>query len=170
MNFLSRVTGCYRVISDVTRRLTYDEAYAMHRKQWFEGKHKEWGNDESDYNFPYGSQYEDEGFVEVKIPSKDIETITGPDVAGDRTRQRVERYKNILKEKGERSMGPIWVSAGRKLRDGTISRSLDFKEPFSALDGNHRAQAAKELGHATQDAIMPASHWKAYTEGTIVRK
>lgn len=170
MKFLERVTNRYRVTSDVTRRLTYAEAEAMHRKQWFEGKHKEWDDDESYYHFPYSDKYEDEGFVEVKIPSKDIETVTGPDMAGSKTRQRVERYKEILKKKGERSMGPIWVSAGYRQQDGTIRRNPDYKEPFSALDGNHRAQAAKELGHAVQDAIMPASHWKAYTEGTIVRK
>jgi hypothetical protein len=67
-------------------------------------------------------------------------------------------------------MGSLWVSAGRQKNDGTIERQTDqgLRPSFSALDGNHRLKAAQELGHPTQIAILPASHWKAYKEGAVV--
>jgi len=154
MSFLSKVQA------KTTTHLTYDEAMRRHKKQWLEGKHKEWGDLENDYFFPYGDQYKQEGFVRVEIPTKDIETVA-------HNRKRIEQYKEILKRQGEKSMGELWVSAGRKLNDGTIQRHAD-RLTFSALDGNHRLKAAQELGHPMQDVIMPASHWKAHQDGAVL--
>ena len=144
----------------VLKQLSYQKAEQLHKKQWLEGKHKEWQETEADHFFPYGDQYRDEGFVEVEIPTKDIESVA-------HVRKRIDQYKEILKKQGEKSMGPLWISAGRKMKDGSIQRHTD-RLSFSALDGNHRLKAAQELGHPTQFAIMPMSHWKAYKEGSVV--
>jgi len=144
----------------VLKRFSFHEAERLHKKQWLEGKHKEWGDDEHDYFFPYGDQYKSESFVEVEIPTKEIESVA-------HTRKRIEQYKEILKERGEKSMGSLWVSAGMKMKDGTIQRSSG-RLSFSALDGNHRLKAAQELGHPLQIVIMPESHWDAYTKGSVV--
>lgn len=140
--------------------LSFKDAMHLHRMQWFKGKHKEWGDTEDDYFFPYGEQYKQERFVKVEIPAKDIETVA-------HNRKRIDQYKEILKKQGEKSMGELWVSAGRKMKDGSIQRYAD-RLTFSALDGNHRLKAAQELGHTKQNVIMPESHWKAYQDGNIL--
>ena len=145
------------------KHLSYQEAEQLHKKQWLEGKHKEWGDAEEDHFFPYGDQYKKDGFVEVEIPTKDIESAA-------HDRKRIDQYKEILKKQGEKSRGSLWVSAGRQKNDGTIVRQTDQgrRPSFSALDGNHRLKAAQELGHPTQIAILPATHWKAYKGGAVV--
>jgi 8-oxo-dGTP pyrophosphatase MutT (NUDIX family) len=146
---------------EVAEEIPFDAAVAMHKKQWLSGKHKEWGEGESDHHFPFSHRHDNQPFVRVLVPTKDIDASAGE--------SRVHKYKKILNEQGPGRMGPAWVTAGRTFNDGSIHRDAD-QSHFSALDGNHRVKAAQELGHQNHEVIMPKAHWEAYKAGKIIRK
>jgi len=101
--------------------------------------------------FPFGIRYHEENFIVRKINVKDLRPSTQrPEI--------VEKYKSILSE--EKPVDPIWCSVGRKMKDGNIQRF--YHKYVEIKDGNHRAQAAKELGLKQIDAVLPESHWEVY--------
>lgn len=129
--------------------MNFTEARKLHKHQYFGGKNRDMSLE--DYEFPYNFLYEEETFIEKKIP---IEMLEMQYVDS----KRVDKYKKIDIEK----MGPSWLLFGKKLKDGTISRFWHLK--FYVIDGNHRAKAQHELGRLTIPAIMPKSHYDLYIE------
>ena len=54
-------------------------------------------------------------------------------------------------------MEPIWVSVGKKLKDGTVVPNQDLV--LRTIDGNHRVTALKKLKKETVIAYIPESHY-----------
>ena len=139
---------------NIKKEISFSQGLKLHKKQWSQGKHKEWGDGEDDYiAFFDKPQYAEDGFVLVEIPFKHVDLVDTSDVG------RVDRYKQILKDK---DMGPSWGVFGRFTSNGGWRPPHENK--VSILDGNHRGQAAKSLGRNTLNVIMPKVAFEKYKE------
>jgi hypothetical protein len=102
-------------------------------------------------NFPFGFRYENESFV---VNDMEVSRLLP-------SCQRPEILKNYkLKFLNSIHIEPIWCSVGRKLKSGEVNKYQHHHVHIE--DGNHRSQAAKDLGIKFIKAIMPESHWRAY--------
>ncbi len=128
--------------------MTYKEAEAL-----FSEKRKQGRCGENPGTFPYGPNYYDDSFIELEIPLDFIreEKVSYIDV--------VDRYTALLEDQAL-DLGPIWASAGKRLKDG--STHLNWDSLIEIRDGNHRVAAYKKVGRKKIKAIMPQSHYKIW--------
>jgi hypothetical protein len=119
--------------------IPYETAAAMHRKQWFEGKHS--GQSPRQYSPPLREEGTDDSYVLAEIPVGRLNFVyANPD--------RVEKYIGILREQG--TMGPSWGKFNG--RSGKVF----------LFDGNHRAAAAAALEYPTVPVMMPYVDYLRY--------
>ena len=127
----------------------YEIAKALYQKQHFEGRNCR--KERSRWVFPYGKCYIDEKFVEVEIPVDElISRVVDPHL--------IPAYIKIIKTQG--SMGPAWVTLGKKMRNGEFQPRYENK--FWVRDGNHRVESYKKMGLPKMPVIMPESHYFYY--------
>lgn len=132
--------------------LSFIDANKYYFKQFYGGrKASKKELEESFYKFPFGYDYWHESFVEVDIPiSLIVITLRKPVL--------VEQYAEDIKN-GQK-LPAIWVSIGRKLKNGKVI--LSWNRQIKILDGFHRTAAHKKLGYKTIKAIMPLSHYEFF--------
>lgn len=125
--------------------MTYVEASAQYRRQFYSGRKS--GKPEGNYVFPFGCRYRDDWFVEVELP-----------IAWFSPRPRcpelVPDYAARMESGAE--LPPVWVSLGRKFKDGSVTPFWDRKPVL--LDGNHRMLAGQLAGLVKIKAVIPESH------------
>lgn len=126
-----------------TAKSTYETAFYM-------GRNKGLNN----CVFPYGSMYESDTFVKVRLHTKLLRQHKRTNI------DTAKAYKDIMKRK---DMGLLWVSVGRKMRSGDIHPNFDLL--LEVKDGNHRLAAHKMLGHEDVVCYMPESHYKYLNSG-----
>ena len=137
-----------RVLEDLIKMLTYLEARHMFQQAYWSGRNK---GKLAVNKFPFGQRYICTMFRYVEVPLDLLESKTSqPEI--------VPNY--MLAIKAGDSFPPIFISMGRLLRDGKICKFDKIK----ICDGNHRVQAAKNLGQKTITALIPHSHMEAYDE------
>lgn len=131
--------------------MTYKEAEALFYEKRTQGR-----CGESPGTFPYGYNYCDDAFIEIEI-LLDCLRQEKPEY-----KEVVDRYVALLADPSL-DLGPIWASAGKRLKDG--STHLNWDHLIEIKDGNHRVAAYKKVGRETIKAIMPQSHstlWRTY--------
>lgn len=132
-----------------------DEARALHRAQFFEGKHR--GEEARHYFWPYDvmDNKPRTNFVLVEVPLDHVDALATSD-------ERAERYAEILRES---DMGPSWGGCLNKSM-GVTRRKLEEHNPqiIGLLDGNHRAVAARMNGYPTIEVWMPEPAYQNYLE------
>ena len=93
--------------------------------------------------------YEDDLFLEI--------TITTDDLYTQRVNANfVDKYMDLITKNIIRD--PIWISCGKKLRDGTIVPHWHRK--YFVLDGNHRTEAYKKMNFEEVVTYIPKSHYE----------
>ena len=103
--------------------------------------------------WPFGSRYYDETFVEVELPVNILSP--GPNLRiPEQVDEFADKYRN-----GE-TMDAVWLTMGRKMRDGSIQPWWNKKPQIK--DGNHRITAAQKAGIEWINVIMPESHVELY--------
>jgi hypothetical protein len=103
-----------------------DQIRQIHQQDWLGGKHKEIGNTEKDWWFPYPEKRNgNDAFVKVFVPVTDL------DMVGDMnsTDPRIQRYRQAMDAGAQ--MGPSWVNY-----NGTMD--TEVPQPLVVQDGNHR--------------------------------
>jgi len=149
------INGLLEAINPM-KTFSFSTAQSMHKKQWMSGKHKEWGEGEDDYFFPFSDRYKKlaKEFVLVRIPIKDLDTSAG-------SMDRVKKYAEIIKSGTD--MGPAWGVYGRFKNDGSHVEP-HTKGKISVLDGNHRTEASKKAGKTSMMVIMPDISFQKYLD------
>jgi hypothetical protein len=128
------------------------EANKLYFEQFYGGRKAHRKELERDYyGFPFGHDYWHDKFVEVEIPISLVNIRL-------RAEELVDQYADSINE-GDK-LPPIWVSIGRKLKNGDII--LFWNRKIKTLDGFHRTAAHKKLGIKMIKAIMPLSHYKLF--------
>jgi hypothetical protein len=132
--------------------ISYNEALEQHRNQFYGGAEYVPTKANIIYDFPFGELYKGEDFVTQTFEIKNIKSkIMHPEL--------VDIYCKYLEIAGA-EVEPIWLSAGRKMKNGKISRK--WHNMLSIMDGNHRVEAAKKLGWSWIVGVMPESHFYYY--------
>ena len=126
----------------------FEEAIRLHKIHYYEGKNK--FKKEIEYVFPYNFLHETDLFIEVEVSLDILETQ-------DTDSERVDKYIEIMKKK---DMESIWISYGKKLKDGSVIRYWHSR--FYVVDGNHRTAAARFLKRGKIKAIVPESHYDCF--------
>jgi len=128
--------------------MNYDLASVIHEQQWRRGRQKNTG---AEYVFPYNYLYKDDEFLNVMILINTCETQEIDPVL-------VDTYVNL--QRNNINLGPIWVTFGKKLQNGTVNPF--WHEKCYVVDGNHRVNAAIKLGETYVNAIIPESDYMEY--------
>jgi len=93
-----------------------------------------------------------EQFIELDFPCTELPK--------PRLRSTIDYYVDRIRR--GLAIPSIFLSAGYKLRDGTIT---DFYPPgIQIIDGNHRLAASIHCGLTTIRAILPESHLRKIRE------
>jgi hypothetical protein len=129
--------------------MNYKDAANKHKEQFYGGMKYGKPSPKFKYVFPYGSAYKNEEFIIEEIPI----SILRP--------RCVHQWLVEIYSEGNIDE-PIWVSVGRKFKDGSIA--INYTGTFDILDGNHRVLAAIRKNKKTVMAVMPKSHYDFYKE------
>jgi len=124
--------------------MKYEEAKTLYLKEFSIEREDE--TLELPHDLPYGSgNFEDIILVDVPV-------------------ELIDNYPTYSKLTDEyidnKIIDNVWLTYGRNYKDGSFIPFWNFQ--FQVKDGNHRIEAAKQLGVKTVKAYMPISHWRSY--------
>lgn len=131
--------------------MNFFDAKKIYIEEYFKGRRR--NLDYTEEIFPYSIvRHQTDTFIKAQIEIKEIVELYEVDEA------LVDKYVGMIIDKNEFS--PIWLSIGKKLKNGEIVRRWHKK--FEAVDGNHRMAAYKKLKYKSIGAFMPKSHYDLY--------